>query len=666
MMRLLFASLALALSTCSTVAVAGGVGNLTGTAKDDTLFPVYSYGAVFDGKGGADTLDYAKASSDYKTYRPADVRVDLTTRQAYSTGRGGMDRVTGIRNVIAPAGSNNVSLVGNADSNLLSSRAINSIVDGKAGDDVLEGVGGSYMRGGEGRDLFRVVGAGGGTGKVIIFDFDPAEDRLENPLGVPVTDWAGKPIVAEPVDPTPPTPPVKPKPPVEPEPPVTPTPPTVTAVPPVPDGYTRQTYRGRKRQGAGNGSTMICYDRDQCVRGAEGSQAFRIASGGVIVWGYRPDLGDTIVNPSNIKVRLEKTVPKGWKPQIVEGEPVAPAPPVSPQPPAEPETPPTAKTRPGINLSGGEFRDAVYPNAADIRYYARLGFLDLRIPIKWDRLQKTLFGELDPVALKALDEMDAAAKAEGATLLIEDHSYGRRRAADGKLYQIGDPQFPVEAHVDFMLKVAKRYPDAKIGTQNEPYDKSPDSWAAKMQRWTILFRAGGGTNEIVHDGTGSSGVGRWVKEDHSPSLAFGNALNKLNGGKGYIDPLNRTAWDLHSYLDGNWSGTSASCASNYSVVVKATEWALAWHQTLYMGEHAYAGHGKMHPSCAERGPSVSNYMRAHPTVWKIIYWWGGGRAWADGYMFKWESKKGTRGMVPLDPYQLQTLGVANQPRVAAQ
>lgn len=58
----------------------------------------------------------------------------------------------------------------------------------------------------------------------------------------------------------------------------------------------------------------------------------------------------------------------------------------------------------GVNLSGAEFahdalhlpgvpdRDYKYPTAADLRYIAGRGHRMVRLPIRWERIQRTLLG----------------------------------------------------------------------------------------------------------------------------------------------------------------------------------------------------------------------------------------------------------------------------------
>src|ERR1700693_266997 len=63
----------------------------------------------------------------------------------------------------------------------------------------------------------------------------------------------------------------------------------------------------------------------------------------------------------------------------------------------------------GINLSGGEFnpernpaiygKDYIYPSPDELDYYASKGFAVVRLPFRWERLQPSLFGELDRTEL---------------------------------------------------------------------------------------------------------------------------------------------------------------------------------------------------------------------------------------------------------------------------
>jgi len=75
----------------------------------------------------------------------------------------------------------------------------------------------------------------------------------------------------------------------------------------------------------------------------------------------------------------------------------------------------------GINLSSAEFKpgknpgiygkDYIYPPAGELDYYRGKGFTVVRLPFRWERLQHSLFGELDPTELGRIKSVLSAAPA---------------------------------------------------------------------------------------------------------------------------------------------------------------------------------------------------------------------------------------------------------------
>lgn len=61
----------------------------------------------------------------------------------------------------------------------------------------------------------------------------------------------------------------------------------------------------------------------------------------------------------------------------------------------------------GVNLAGAEFggtrgvynKNYTYPTAKSLDYYKSKGFNLIRLPFKWERIQPSLFQQLDPIEL---------------------------------------------------------------------------------------------------------------------------------------------------------------------------------------------------------------------------------------------------------------------------
>src|SRR4051794_24677123 len=81
--------------------------------------------------------------------------------------------------------------------------------------------------------------------------------------------------------------------------------------------------------------------------------------------------------------------------------------------------------RRGVNIAGAEFGDVpgtrekhyTYNDEATFAYFAKKGFDVLRVPIKWERIQPTLGGPLNPGDLSALKKNIAWAKAHNTSVV---------------------------------------------------------------------------------------------------------------------------------------------------------------------------------------------------------------------------------------------------------
>src|SRR5580704_12941544 len=89
----------------------------------------------------------------------------------------------------------------------------------------------------------------------------------------------------------------------------------------------------------------------------------------------------------------------------------------------------------GINLSGGELtpdrtpavygKDYIYPTPQELDYYASKGFAVVRLPYRWERLQPSLFGNLDGAELGRIKNVLTAAEARNMQVILSPHNGGR-------------------------------------------------------------------------------------------------------------------------------------------------------------------------------------------------------------------------------------------------
>jgi len=116
----------------------------------------------------------------------------------------------------------------------------------------------------------------------------------------------------------------------------------------------------------------------------------------------------------------------------------------------------------GVSLSGAEYNgqratarpnvDYVYPQPEDLDYFFARGLTTIRLPFRWERLQPTLYGDLDGAELARIDAVVAATTERGGALILDPHNYARYGAA-----VIGSPDLPDKAFADFWQRLAGHY-----------------------------------------------------------------------------------------------------------------------------------------------------------------------------------------------------------------
>jgi aryl-phospho-beta-D-glucosidase BglC (GH1 family) len=134
----------------------------------------------------------------------------------------------------------------------------------------------------------------------------------------------------------------------------------------------------------------------------------------------------------------------------------------------------------GVNLAGAEFGEALpgvynqdytYPGVAQLNYYKARGLELIRLPFKWERLQRTLNGPLDSAELARIDTFLNLAEARGMRVILDMHNYGRYKIS-GTNYIIGSPEVPRDAFRDVWERIAAHVKDRDCiwayGIMNEP------------------------------------------------------------------------------------------------------------------------------------------------------------------------------------------------------
>ncbi|MGI4849359.1 MAG: cellulase family glycosylhydrolase, partial [Janthinobacterium lividum] len=92
------------------------------------------------------------------------------------------------------------------------------------------------------------------------------------------------------------------------------------------------------------------------------------------------------------------------------------------------------------------------------------------------------------------------------------------------------------------------------------------------------------------------------------------------------DAANNFVFDMHNYMDSDFSGTSGVCAvGSGGTLADATAWARTNGFKIILGEFGYSTDA----SCATEGPNMVAYMKNNADVWLGWTWWAASGFGAD-------------------------------------
>ena len=202
----------------------------------------------------------------------------------------------------------------------------------------------------------------------------------------------------------------------------------------------------------------------------------------------------------------------------------------------------------GVNLAGAEFSenklpgtyggDYIYPNSSELDYYKRKCIRLIRLPFRWERLQRSLYGPLDAGELSRLDGFIAAVRIRDMKVILDPHNYARYH---GNL--IGSSQVPLSAFTDFWERVASHYRIEEsiyaYGLMNEPHNTN-GRWPEIAQAGIDGIRISDMNHLILVPGDGWSSASSWP-------------IN--NADLVVIDSANNFMYEAHVFFDWDGSGS---------------------------------------------------------------------------------------------------------------
>lgn len=287
----------------------------------------------------------------------------------------------------------------------------------------------------------------------------------------------------------------------------------------------------------------------------------------------------------------------------------------------------------GISLSSAEWgeklpfpgvygKDYVYPSVASTAYYQAKGMNLMRVGFRWERLQPTLMGELDPAELARLRALVDGTTARGLAVLLDPHNYAAYRDAS-----IGTPEVPIAAFADFWRRLALRFKDnprVQFGLVNEPRNLPTETWGQAAQAAIDAIRTTGATNLVTVPGNGYTGAWSWFESKWygTPNAAV---MGKVH------DPLDRMLFEVHQYFDRDGSGTQPDCVSpeiGVERLQRFTAWLKQHRRRALLGELG----GGANPVCEQAVRGALEHLQANADVWAGWLWWAGGPRWGDYFL----------------------------------
>lgn len=298
------------------------------------------------------------------------------------------------------------------------------------------------------------------------------------------------------------------------------------------------------------------------------------------------------------------------------------------------ETQPKAKTREvtmsrvppeaamvGVSLACGEFgqvpgtydKDYTYPSERQFAYCKSKGLLVVRLPFKWERVQRELMGPLDPEEMARLDGVVGHARKHGIALLLDLHNYARR----GKTL-IGTQEVPNEAFADLWRKLAAHYKEERAvfayGIMNEPHD-TEGLWPAAAQAAIDAIRSADRVHTIAVCGDGWSGAHSWQAINKDLSLR---------------DPENNLLYEAHQYFDRDSSGTyrqSYDAEGAYPAVgadrlKPFADWLKEHHARGFIGEFGVPDNDPRWLVVLDKFLAAMKESQIGGTYWAAGPWWG--------------------------------------------
>ena len=285
----------------------------------------------------------------------------------------------------------------------------------------------------------------------------------------------------------------------------------------------------------------------------------------------------------------------------------------------------------GVNLAGAKFgqqnlpgtygTDYIYPSATDIDIYVNDYMNVIRLPFRWERLQRTLGSDFDAEELSRLKTTVNYAVSKGISVILNPHNFGRYGTA------VIGTDVDVASFADFWARLAQIYANNDrviFGLMNEPHDMpSTESWLTAANTAIAAIRDVGANNLVLVPGNAWTGTFSWF------ATYYGTPNATVMTG--VEDEADHFAFELHQYLDSDSSGTTATCVSSTigsERVTQVTNWLRTNQYQGFLGEV----NGGANNTCYEAIDDLLSYLGNNADVWMGWTVWAGGPWWGENIM----------------------------------
>ncbi|ORX50075.1 glycoside hydrolase [Piromyces finnis] len=305
----------------------------------------------------------------------------------------------------------------------------------------------------------------------------------------------------------------------------------------------------------------------------------------------------------------------------------------------------------GANESSGEFgeddfpgvynRNYVYPDIEKIEVLREQGMNAFRVCNRWERLQHELYGELNEFDITEIKKIIDTITAKGAIAVIDPHNYARY---NNKL--IGSKEVPIEAFVDFWIRLAEVFKDNEnvwFGLVNEPHDINTNDWFMAARAAVDGIRSTGAKNTILVPGNGWTGAWNWCQSYYGESNAD-VALRYFSSEDENI------LFEVHQYFDSDYSGYNSQCVQRpcQNLFKEYIEWLKANNLKGWVGEIGSFFNDECHQCIQE----AIEYLQENREYIVGALWWAAGPWWgSNGLSIEPNDEKAFPGqMAWLKPY----------------